>query len=443
MRKSFKRFFISTVLSGIMISSAFAFSSCSKKTETKYYDLDSDIIKVGIISDTQLTADYDKYAQNLEKALNYLKNRETDVLIFGGDYSDLGTQKAADRFKSVYDGVYGDDKPISVAVMGNHDYWLANFFDCWEIPTKSKMRKRLEGIFGDKYTNVKVINGYTFFAFSPDDGSMEGKYDIELARSVLDEAVKRDPEKPIFVITHQNPSDTIRGSEAWGNTQLNELFKEYPNVVSISGHSHYSMLDETNVMQTDYTAIGTQSLSYTDFDLGYEPVGVTANIESNPMLLYMTVEGNNVKMERIFVNDGSEYNPSQRYTFSFPYDKNTAQYTQARKDSAGNPYFDNFSGGIKEYNDQKCISVTAAKHTDLVTEYRMRFISDNGAVDFQRNGTTTDTLKYYSDFFQGYNAPEIRFAIPSDLPGGSYTVELWAMESFGNESEKVTFNISI
>lgn len=443
MKKFTKKILVCALLPLMIASCTLTFSGCQSKMQPQYYNLDTETLRVGIISDTQLTENYDSYAQNLEKALTYLKNRGTDVLIFGGDYSDLGTQKAADRFKSVYDGVFGNDKPISVAVMGNHDYWLGNFFDCWEIPFKSKMRKRLEGIFDDNYINVKVINGYTFFAFSPEDGSMDGKYDIELARKVLDDAVQRTPDKPIFVVTHQNPSDTIRGSQAWGNSQLNELFKNYPNVLSISGHSHYSMLDETNVMQTDYTAIASQSLSYIDFDYGYEPVALTADIQANPMLMYMTVKNNDVSVERIFVNDGKEYNPDGRYVFSFPYDKNTALYTQARKDSAGNPYFENFSGGITDYEGQKCISVTAAKHSGLVTEYRMRFLSDGNAVNFKRSGKQTDTLKYYSDFFQGYNAPQLRFAIPSDLPSGAYTVELWALESFGNESEKVTFNINI
>ena len=147
----------------VLFALAAGMTGCSADVEEMIVDTGGDTLTIGIISDTQLTENYDKYAQNLEKSLEYIKARATDVLIFAGDYGDLGTQATADRFKSVYDGVFGDDKPISLAVMGNHDYWLANFFDCWEIPFKSKMRGRLEGIFGDDYTTVKVINGYTFF----------------------------------------------------------------------------------------------------------------------------------------------------------------------------------------------------------------------------------------------------------------------------------------
>lgn len=434
----------SAIVCAVMVVSPMTvFTGCNKNPEEEIITIPGDNLSVGIISDTQLTENYDSYAVNLEKALTYLRDRNTDVLVFAGDYSDLGTQGAADMFKSVYDKVYPDNKPVSVAVMGNHDYWLANFFDCWEIPVKSKMRGRLEGIFGDDYTNVKVINGYTFIALSPMDGSMTGKYDIDYARKALDAATARDKDKPVFVVTHHTPSDTILGGEEWGNEELNELFSDYPNVVSISGHLHYSMLDEKNVMQKNYTAIGTQSLSYTDFEGGYEPVSVTADIQSTPMLLYMTVSGNSVTTERIFVNDGSEYDPDNRYVFTFPYDKENALYGEDRKERKA-PVFSNFSGGIAEKDGVRRIRVTAAECAALVTEYRMRFIGEDGkAVIFSRNDGNRDTLKYLSDFFTGHNEPVIDFAIPQDLPAGTYTVELSALESFGNESVKVNFVITV
>lgn len=115
----------------VLFALAAGMTGCSADVEEIFVDTGGDTLTIGIISDTQLTENYDKYAQNLEKSLEYIKARDTDVLIFAGDYGDLGTQATADRFKSVYDGVFGDDKPISLAVMGNHDYWLANFFDCW------------------------------------------------------------------------------------------------------------------------------------------------------------------------------------------------------------------------------------------------------------------------------------------------------------------------
>lgn len=85
----------------------------------------------------------------------------------------------------------------------------------------------------------------------------------------------------------------------------------------------------------------------------------------------------------------------------------------------------------------------AAECEGLVTEYRMRFLSDGEPVKFVRNGENVEELKYFSDFFTGKNAEELSFAVPSDLPSGRYTVELRALESFGNSSATVMFGITI
>lgn len=70
-----------------------------------------------------------------------------------------------------------------------------------------------------------------------------------LARE-LEKASKDTPDKPIFVMTHNQPKDTCYGSEDWGDSSLNEVMSKYPNAVIFSGHSHYSILDERPIAQT-------------------------------------------------------------------------------------------------------------------------------------------------------------------------------------------------
>lgn len=43
---------------------------CTPKAETQYYTVDKDSLSIGIISDTQLTANYDNYAKILKNPLN-------------------------------------------------------------------------------------------------------------------------------------------------------------------------------------------------------------------------------------------------------------------------------------------------------------------------------------------------------------------------------------
>ena len=176
---------------------------------------------------------------------------ETDVLIIGGDFTDLGTDEAYGSFKEIYDKVMGDgEEPVPVYLMGNHDYWLAPFVDSFEVATPAKMQKRFTKYTGEYPYSHKIINGYHFICWSSSDGSYDKSYsDKKWIRSELDKAIAADPTKPIFVISHLNPSDTAYGSDEWGNADIADVLKDYSQVISISGHSHYSLIDERSIWE--------------------------------------------------------------------------------------------------------------------------------------------------------------------------------------------------
>lgn len=68
------------------------------------------------------------------------------------------------------------------------------------------------------------------------------------------------------MITHQNPSATVYGSGEWGDQSLKSLLDQYPQAVSISGHSHFSILDERSIYQDKFTAFTTQSIAYLEME---------------------------------------------------------------------------------------------------------------------------------------------------------------------------------
>ena len=99
----------------------------------------------------------------------------------------------------------------------------------------------------------------------------------------VDIAIKDDPTRPIFLTTHLPPYDTMYGSIPWGNSQLNWLSK-FPQIVSISGHTHYAMTDERCIWQGSFTAIGTQSVSYTEMEEGKENGSIPKDEYGNDMI---------------------------------------------------------------------------------------------------------------------------------------------------------------
>ena len=53
-------------------------------------------------------------------------------------------------------------------------------------------------------------------------------------------------QKTDFVFLHQHIKDTVYGSQEWGtqdSAKINAVLKEYPQVITFSGHSHYPLDD--------------------------------------------------------------------------------------------------------------------------------------------------------------------------------------------------------
>ena len=243
--------------------------------EVKTYSVETngEPLRVAVISDLQLPDSTDNTThqyESFEKTLTMRRDKGMDALIIGGDFTNVGTEKAWGTYKEIYDKVMADyDKPIPLYIMGNHDYWLPNFFGSFEIPTPATQQKRFTKYTGELPYSHKVINGYHFICWSSSDGSYDKSYtNKDWIRGELDKAVADTPDKPIFVITHLNPQDTAYGSDEWGNSDITDVLKDYSQVISLSGHSHYSLIDERSIWQGDFTAFTTQSLDYIELEHG-------------------------------------------------------------------------------------------------------------------------------------------------------------------------------
>ena len=78
-------------------------------------------------------------------------------------------------------------------------------------------------------------------------------------------------QKTNFRILHQHIKDTVYGSQEWGtkdSAKINEVLKEYPQVITFSGHSHYPLDDPRSIHQKDFTSVGTSSVSYMEVEGG-------------------------------------------------------------------------------------------------------------------------------------------------------------------------------
>ncbi len=470
-----------TAAAGTALGLYFGYGKKVAPEKTYRVDAKNNILRVGVISDLQLPDSTDKTThqyRSFEQTLIMLKEKGMDVLVIGGDFTDVGTKKAWGAFKEIYDRVLGDGpQPIKVFVMGNHDYWLPPFAACGEIPTSATQQRRFTKYTGQLPYSHKVINGYHFIGWSSSNGSYDKSYQNKAQiRAELDKAAQDDPAKPIFVITHLNPMDTVYGSDDWGNGDIHAALQEYPQVINLSGHSHYTVADERSIWQGSYTAMSTQSLDYIELEAGKFngsiPVDAYGNriAEATPACLYMNVSADRVEVQRLEANTGTPL--KDPWVISAPFGKNFI-YTDARKAKNAAPTLPaDLHLTVQNITDvdgkgQKMLSFAAGADDDFVHSYTLQFLDENkqpiafdecdydGTVkrydrdgnalpadskDYESGSTKSiDSVSYFSDFVLGpaHMSSTVELRMPATVPDSARYVSVKAVDSWGAESTAV------
>ena len=151
------------------------------------------------------------------------------------------------------------------------------------------------------------------------------------------------------------------------------------------------MTDERCIWQGSFTAIGTQSVSYTEMEKGKENGSIPKDEYGNDMIArknnmgyIMNLYENRTEIQRISLSKDENY--KEPWVIDIPVDISTFRYdTEKRKKESVAPVFEGeVGGGIVNQ-----IKFKQAVHSDLVHSYRI--ILDNG--------TESKELLYFSDFF--------------------------------------------
>ncbi|MGN0526142.1 MAG: metallophosphoesterase family protein [Acutalibacteraceae bacterium] len=396
------------------------------ETEIQNFDTGSSSFKVGVISDTQLPPteealkNDDTYVKNLKNALTVLKNNDVDLILFAGDIGDLGTYFAFETYEKTIDEVFGENRPIVQTVMGNHDFWNKN------AKTAINHIKAFKEVTGSSPWTHYVVNGYHFIGASPNYGSMEAGYRLT-SRWLSEELEKANADsngKPIFVMTHNQPFDTCYGSDEWGDKTLNAVLEKYPNVISLSGHSHYSILDERSIWQGEYTVMSTQSLSYTELETGKENGTVPPNADATPMGYIMDFTDNFIDIHRINFSDGitgKEEKADKLWSLPLPYTNDGRYAFDNREEKNSAPVITDTTGTATVKGDKVILSFNAAEDDDFVHSYKV-------VIDEK------ETKYFFSDFYNGIDAMSDKVTIELEKKDGNHTYTVYAVDSWGKES---------
>ena len=474
-------------VTGTAVAVDLLYSKKTAPTEELTLNTEQEKLRVGIISDLQLpdSSEPSHQTESLEKTLNMLNEKGIDALIISGDFTDLGTKKAWQSFSDIYTKAMKDSNAVPLFIMGNHDYWIRSFFESGDIPTPAKMQRRFTKYTGEYPLSHKVINGYHFIMWGSSNGSYDKSYtNKEWARAEIEKAIADNPQNPVFVITHINPTDTAYGSDEWGNDDINEVLSDYSEVISISSHSHYSVIDERSIWQGAYTAFTTQSLDYIELESGKFNGSIPKDAYGNnmatetPGCLYMEIESSKITINRLEANTGKPLKEPWVINAPFGTKESLSNFTQSRKNEYAAPVMNKNTAvsfeTIKDINskEQKIVSFPAAQDDDFVHSYRIAFKDesnkilsfdetdyDGNIIKYDKNGNKIlpdgkgyenaevkkiNNVLYFSDFMRGLGnmSETVSLRLVSNIPENAKYIEISAVDSWGAESEKMSFELN-
>ncbi len=399
------------------------------------------LLRVGIVSDNQAYPyPNDWGTDNMSRALDMLAEKNIDTLLMVGDFADCGDPAVFDTHWRMIEEKFRGAMPEVVACAGNHDFWAGDI----ETRDHQKLYEAFCDGFKQSHANPyhAVIKGYHFIALSEDIRFDRDDFSPAMIAALEKEiiaAVADAPDKPVFVLTHYPPENTMSGSHgASGQKGLAAMFKKYPQVVSFSGHTHYPLEDERSIWQKEYTALSTSTLAYGCMEERPHNScnGILPFAREVTQMMYMEIFSDRLVIRRYNVTDRREIKPERPWIVPLPFDPATAPYTSARAKSRTAPEFPERAKVLFRYDfGFFYIIFDVAKHDDFVHFYRVK-ITDTAS------GEVVFDKRYVSDFYrlERNRADRMFYRLPGELltPGKTYRYEIYPEESFGKEGKPLT-----
>lgn len=329
-----------------MIMSILAPFNVVEATEQEQTDF-KPVIRFTVVSDSHVGFAGDNGTQRIQKVLslgydiaeNDKNYGSLDAALFVGDLTDDGRKDQFLSFMSAVNSVIDYDETDLMTVMAkSHDGYKRD----------KETFSYFEEMSGQPKDFHSVVNGFHFIGISASKNKDEQYTEDqrEWLTAQLDEAVKNDPAKPVFLMHHEHVFDTVYGSreeDGWGIDYFKDIFEKYPQIVHFSGHSHYPVNDPRSIWQGAFTAVGTGALKYAEFTVDGES-RIHPDGYKNMAQMWL-VEADAENTVRLCGYDALTGTKLCEYYINNPADASARQYTPAQQESASAAPF--FADGAK------------------------------------------------------------------------------------------------
>lgn len=401
------------------------------------------LITIGVLSDNQGYPYKEDWGfSNTEKALLMLKDMHPDVVVNCGDIADGDNPPAIRYYYDMVERILG--KGIrQVACNGNHDIGLRAKRDGHEALADFQ---RAFGQYPGKQVTHEVINGFDFIALSLIVNEPYTVDECKLLEEELDKAVARDSVKPIFVLTHYHPYDTVLASSCEWGKNLRATLNRYPQVVSLCGHYHLPHQDPRTIWEGEFVAMDTASLSYGCVPDRFENMMSCLIPYGRECISFMLIEvfENYMRICGFNPESGRQIGEGE-WIVQLPYRPERARYNADMAKERVAPEFADDAKIIYRYDFGFIyLLIDRPVKGDFTYCYRLRI------TELDSDGNDAGEPKDYffmDDFYRLPRCRDTRFVIkapPNSLQDGrTYRYEVFPRESFGKEGSPLVLTAPV
>lgn len=416
------------------------------------------VLRFAVISDLHIARDrsHHVFSSTFPKTMKTLYeisssnayHKTLDAVVFSGDLVDFGTKQCYDLLKEAFDQNIHKDETQILACMGNHEM-MENISGSavTVLPGDTDVINFKEALGYDDIDNHFVINGYHFILSSL---LYRNGYQLNRNRDWVDEQLKiaaaDGADKPIFTFNHFPLIDTVVGTSSkyehnseWLGARSEELYKDYPQIVNFTGHTHTPLSYPNIIFQQDFTTVAAGCIDRSDLQ---DPFAIKNGYHS-PISHNHIVEVDAENTVRIYPYDFRNgcYLTEEPIEIKNPSDKNGFVYTKE--------YFE------KNYSEQSVFAedakIDAVVHMNSIDFSFPQATLNDTLYSYQctvkRNGKIVQTCKLNSFAYMQYLKND---SVPARVGGSisglerntEYTLEIQPIDCFyetGDSTLSLTF----
>lgn len=237
-------------------------------------------LRFGVISDVHIGG-RKAAPERLRFTLDWLARHNVDAVLSPGDVAHSGLISELEQFAAIWQEAFpggraADGRTVKFLMStGNHEaaaVWVKGT-DAWRaanvLAHGDNFPRTWERLFGEKWELVwkREVRGYTFI------GSQWSTLNPPVEAFFAEHARELKSGKPFFYCQHAHPRGTCHGPRGpISDATATKILSAFPNAVAFSGHSHYTIADESTVWQGAFTSIGAGSLHEGGVPYSYDNV---------------------------------------------------------------------------------------------------------------------------------------------------------------------------